>query len=96
MSNATSLRGVRLTWRGWAAFVALGIIWGLPYFFIKIAVQEVSPLLLAFSRVTLAALILMPIAWRRGALRSSGRHKMAICAFALVEFVIPFSVDLPR
>jgi drug/metabolite transporter (DMT)-like permease len=81
-----------LTWRGWAAFVALGIIWGLPYFFIKIAVQEVSPLLVAFSRVTLAALILMPIAWRRGALRSLGRHKMAICAFALVEFVIPFSV----
>jgi drug/metabolite transporter (DMT)-like permease len=72
--------------------VALGIIWGLPYFFIKIAVQEVSPLLLAFSRVALAALILMPIAWRRGALRSLGRHKMAICAFALVEFVIPFSV----
>jgi drug/metabolite transporter (DMT)-like permease len=72
--------------------VALGIIWGLPYFFIKIAVQEVSPLLLAFSRVALATLILMPIAWRRGALRSLGRHKMAICAFALAEFVIPFSV----
>ncbi len=28
------------------AFVALGIIWGLPYFFIKIAVQEVAPLLI--------------------------------------------------
>ncbi|HEY2145534.1 MAG TPA: DMT family transporter [Steroidobacteraceae bacterium] len=81
-----------MTWRGWTAFVALGIIWGLPYFFIKIAVQEVSPLLLAFCRVALAALILMPIAWRRGALRSLGRHKMVICAFALVEFVIPFSV----
>jgi drug/metabolite transporter (DMT)-like permease len=92
MSNATALRGVRLTWRGWTAFVALGIIWGLPYFFIKIAVQEVSPLFLAFSRVALATLILMPIAWRRGALRSLGRHKMAICAFALAEFVIPFSV----
>jgi drug/metabolite transporter (DMT)-like permease len=72
--------------------VALGIIWGLPYFFIKIAVQEVSPLLLAFSRVALATLILMPIAWRRGALRSLGRYKMPICAFALVEFVIPFSL----
>jgi hypothetical protein len=30
--------------------VALGIIWGLPYFFIKIALQEVPPLALAFSR----------------------------------------------
>jgi drug/metabolite transporter (DMT)-like permease len=73
------------------AFAALGIIWGLPYFFIKIAVQEVSPLLIAFSRVAIAAAILLPIAWRRGALRGSGKHKAAICAFALAEFAIPFS-----
>lgn len=81
-----------MTWRGWAAFVALGIIWGLPYFFIKIAVQEVSPFTLAFGRVALAAMILLPIAWRRGALRSLGTHKAAILAFGLVEFAIPFSL----
>ncbi|HZE43305.1 MAG TPA: EamA family transporter [Steroidobacteraceae bacterium] len=81
-----------MTWRGWAAFVALGVIWGLPYFFIKVAVQEVSPLILAFSRVALATLILMPIAWRRGALRSLARHKAPIIAFGVVEFAIPFSL----
>jgi drug/metabolite transporter (DMT)-like permease len=81
-----------VTWRGWTAFVALGIIWGLPYFFIKIAVQEVSPLLLACSRLVLATAILMPIAWRRGALRNLGKHKAAIFAFGLVEFAIPFSL----
>jgi drug/metabolite transporter (DMT)-like permease len=81
-----------VSWRGWMAFVALGIIWGLPYFFIKIAVQEVPPLMLAFSRLALATLILLPIAWHRGALRSLGSHKGAILAFALVEFAIPFSV----
>jgi drug/metabolite transporter (DMT)-like permease len=74
------------------AFVALGIIWGLPYFFIKLAVQEVSPVILAFSRVVLAAAILLPVAWRRGALQSLGNHKMAIVAFGLVEFAIPFSL----
>jgi len=81
-----------VTWRGWTAFVALGIIWGLPYFFIKVAGQELSPVILAFSRVSLATLILLPIAWRRGALRSLGKHKAAICAFGLVEFAIPFSL----
>jgi drug/metabolite transporter (DMT)-like permease len=81
-----------VTWRGWAAFAALGIIWGLPYFFIKVAVQEVSPLLLACSRLMLATAILMPVAWRRGALRKLGQHKAAIFAFALVEFAIPFSL----
>jgi drug/metabolite transporter (DMT)-like permease len=81
-----------VTWRGWTAFVALGIIWGLPYFFIKVAVQEVSPFALAFSRVLLATIILMPIAWRRGALRSLAKYRAAIIAFGLVEFAIPFSL----
>jgi drug/metabolite transporter (DMT)-like permease len=78
-------------WRGWMVFAALGLIWGLPYFFIKLAVQEVAPLLLAFCRVALAAAILLPIAWRRGSLRGLGAHKTAIVAFALAEFAIPFT-----
>jgi drug/metabolite transporter (DMT)-like permease len=81
-----------VSWRAWGAFAALGIIWGLPYFFIKLSVQELSPVVVAFGRVALATLILLPIAWRRGALRSLGEHKAAVCAFALAEFVIPFSV----
>jgi drug/metabolite transporter (DMT)-like permease len=81
-----------VSWRGWGAFAALGVIWGLPYFLIKISVQELSPVVVAFGRVILGASILLPIAWRRGALRSLGRHKAAISAFALAEFVIPFSV----
>lgn len=77
--------------RAWLAFGALGIIWGLPYLFIKIAVQEISPFDVAWGRITLAALILLPIAWRRGALRALVTHKAAVFAFALVEFAIPFS-----
>jgi len=78
-------------WRGWVVFAALGVIWGLPYFFIKLAVQEVSPFVLAFCRVALAAALLLPIAWRRGSLRSLRGHKSAILAFALVEFAVPFT-----
>jgi drug/metabolite transporter (DMT)-like permease len=70
--------------------VGLGITWGLPYFFIKIAVQEISPFDVAWGRITLAALILLPIAWRRGALRTLATHKAAVLAFSLVEFTIPF------
>lgn len=80
-----------MSWRAWGAFAALGVIWGVPYFFIKVSVQELSPVVVAFGRVTLGAIVLLPIAWRRGALRSLGRHKAAICAFALAEFVVPFS-----
>jgi drug/metabolite transporter (DMT)-like permease len=73
------------------AFVALGVIWGIPYFFIKLALQELSPAVVAFSRLVLATAVLLPIAWQRGALRSVRGHLWAIGAFALVEFVIPFT-----
>lgn len=81
-----------MSWRGWGAFAALGVIWGLPYFFIKISVQELSPVVVAFGRVMLGAAVLLPIAWRRDALKSLGRHTAAICALAMAEFVIPFCV----
>jgi drug/metabolite transporter (DMT)-like permease len=73
------------------AFAALGIIWGVPYFFIKLALQELSPVVIACGRVVLGALILLPIAWQRGALPAVMDHKLAVGAFALVEFVVPFS-----
>ncbi len=77
--------------RGWLAFAALGLIWGGPYFLIKLAVAEVSPLVVAFARLALAALVLLPLAWRRGAVRGIGAHAGAIIAFALIEFVVPFT-----
>jgi drug/metabolite transporter (DMT)-like permease len=80
-----------VSWRGWAAFWALGIIWGTPYFFIRIAVQELSPFIVAWGRLTIAALVLLPIAWYCGALRPLRTHLAPICAFALIEFVVPFS-----
>jgi drug/metabolite transporter (DMT)-like permease len=78
--------------RAWLAFICLGIFWGIPYLFIKLAVAELSPFDVAWGRITLAALILLPIAWRRGELRALATHKGAVCAFALVEFAIPFSL----
>jgi len=77
--------------RGWLAFAALGAIWGVPYFFIKLAVQEISPLVVAWSRLALAAAVLLPIALHRGALRGLWAHKGAIFAFAIIEFVVPFT-----
>jgi drug/metabolite transporter (DMT)-like permease len=73
------------------AFAALSIIWGIPYFFIKLAVAELSPLLVAFVRVGLAACVLVPIAWKRGTLPRLRTHGGALVAFALAEFAVPFA-----
>jgi drug/metabolite transporter (DMT)-like permease len=79
-----------VSFRAWAAFAALCVIWGIPYFLIKVAVVEVPPLLIAWCRVVLATAVLLPIAWQRGALGSLRGHTVALCAFALAEFAIPF------
>jgi drug/metabolite transporter (DMT)-like permease len=80
-----------MNWRVWLTFGALSVIWGVPYFFIRIAVQEVPPLVVAWGRITIAALILLPIAWRRGSLASLRGNWVAVCWFAVAEFVVPFS-----
>jgi len=77
-----------MTPRGWALFAAASVIWGVPYLFIKLAVEDLSPGFVAWSRVVLAAAILLPIAWRRGALR--GLPLRWLTAFALLEITIPF------
>ena len=81
-----------MTWRTWATFAALCAIWGLPYFFIKLALPELSPVCIAWGRITLAALVLVPIAWHRGVLQRAFEHKIAVATFAVVELVIPFSL----
>jgi len=73
-------------------FGMLCVFWGIPYFFIKLALVDVSPFCVAWSRITLGALILIPVAWHRGALRSTLRHPRAILAFAITELVVPFSL----
>ena len=81
-----------MTWRAWATFATLCAIWGLPYFFIKLALQDLSPVCIAWGRITLAAIVLVPIAWRRGSLQKAFAHKTAVTAFAVAELVIPFSL----
>lgn len=67
-----------MTWRAWTTFAILCVIWGVPYFFIKLALNELSPVCIAWGRITLAAVILVPIAWHRGVLRPALAHKAAV------------------
>jgi drug/metabolite transporter (DMT)-like permease len=80
-----------MTRRGLILFAAVSIVWGTPYLFIKVAVDDgVSPAFLSFFRVALAALVMLPIAWRRGALDGLRERWRAITAFAIFEIVLPF------
>jgi drug/metabolite transporter (DMT)-like permease len=79
--------------RAWFLFVAVAVVWGVPYFFIKVAVDEdVPPAFVAWSRVALGAVLLVPIALRRGALRGLGGRWPAILAYAACEIAVPFTL----
>ena len=69
----------------------MALVWGVPYLFIKLAVDGgLSPAFVAWARVTLAAVLLLPLAWRAGALRGLGARWRPLGAFAVVEIVVPF------
>jgi drug/metabolite transporter (DMT)-like permease len=76
--------------RGWILFLALGVIWGMPYLLIRIAVESIDPLVVAFGRTLIGALILLPVAMHRNALRPAFRRWRALLAFTLIEICGPW------
>jgi drug/metabolite transporter (DMT)-like permease len=76
--------------RAWALFASVSLIWGMPYLFIKIAVDEVSPSVVAWSRLAIAAAVLLPLAWKLGALRGLRERWQVITVFAAVEMAVPW------
>jgi drug/metabolite transporter (DMT)-like permease len=79
-----------MTRRGWVLFLALGVIWGTPYFLIKTAVREVSPALLVFIRTGGGALLLAPVAAVQGNLRPVLARWRPLVIFSAVEIAVPW------
>lgn len=75
---------------GWILFALMSVIWGLPYLMIKVAVGEVSPAVLVFSRTVIGALLLWPLAARWVKWDVLLRHWRPLVAFALLEIVGPW------
>lgn len=76
--------------RGWWMFLAMGLIWGIPYMLIKVAVDEFEPATIVLGRTIIAAAILLPIAAAKGYLRPLLPHWKAILAFTAIEICGPW------
>jgi drug/metabolite transporter (DMT)-like permease len=69
----------------------MSVVWGIPYLFIKVAVDGgMPPAFIAWVRVTLAAAILLALAERAGVLPSLRGKGRWLAVYALVEIVVPF------
>lgn len=76
--------------RAWALFVALCIIWGIPYLFTRIAVEEIPPQTLVFLRALPAAVLLAPLALRAGRLRLAFTHWRWVAVYTLAQVTLPW------
>ena len=81
-----------MTARGWFLFSLMGVVWGIPYLLIKVAVDApLSPSMVVFTRCALGAVLLMPFAIRQGGLPHTVRaHWRPMLAFACIEIIGPW------
>lgn len=79
-----------MTKRGWVLFAAMAVIWGVPYFLIRVAVKQIEPPVVVFGRTSLSATVLLVLAWRNGAIGPALRRWRPVLIFALVEMALPW------
>ncbi len=79
-----------MTRRGWLLFGTLSLCWGIPYLFIRIAVTELDPVVVAFGRTALGALLLLPFALRSRALAPLRAHWRWLLLYTGLEIVGPW------
>lgn len=76
--------------KGWLLFIAISIFWGIPYFFIKIAVLELDPIIVVFARIAIASAVLIPVALRSKALGPFRGQWPVLIVLACIHLAIPF------
>ena len=79
-----------MTRRGLILFLSLGVAWGIPYLFIKVAVGELEPAMVVLARSGLAALLLLPLALFRREVLPVLRRWKPMLAYTVVEIVLPW------
>ncbi|HET9051152.1 MAG TPA: DMT family transporter [Candidatus Dormibacteraeota bacterium] len=76
--------------RGQVLFATMCVVWGVPYLLIKVAVEDLQPVTLVALRTGAAALLLVPVAAQRGALRPLLRRWRTVLVYSVVEVALPW------
>src|SRR5687767_5408069 len=77
-----------MTRRTWTLFAVVCFLWGIPYVFIKVAVEELTPAQVVFARLVLAFAVLLPYAIRRGAFAGLLARRRWLLGYSVVELAI--------
>lgn len=74
----------------WGRFALLGFLWGTPYLFLKIAVEEIPTATLVFFRVLIGAIVLFPLALRTKNLPIARQYWPFVLLYAITELIGPW------
>ena len=78
--------------KGWGLFALVGVLWGVPYMFMKIAVAELATPVIVFSRLLIGALVLIPLALHQKTIKDALKYWPYIALYAVLEMVIPWTL----
>lgn len=76
--------------KGLILFLTVGLVWGIPYLFIKIAVQDFTAPTIVFVRTLIGTMVLIPMAISRQALVPALRRWKTVLAFSVLELIGPW------
>lgn len=68
----------------------MSVVWGIPYLLIKVAVRHLDPALIVEGRTAIAAVVLLPLAYRQRQLRPLLSAWKPLLAYTVVEMAIPW------
>ncbi len=75
---------------GWGRFALVGFLWGTPYLFIKVAVEEISPSTIIFFRVLIGAMVLLPLALMQKKIRIPRKYWHIVLIYTVAELIGPW------
>lgn len=76
--------------RGWTLFLAMAVIWGIPYLLIRVAVRQLDPGVMVLLRTAPASALLMPLVIAKRQIPVLIKNLRWIIIFAVIEFGIPW------
>ena len=79
-----------MTKRGWTLFLALSVIWGIPYLLIKVADEAFTPATLVFFRTAIGAVVMVPIAAHRHEIRPVLARWRILLLYTVIEIAVPW------
>lgn len=78
--------------RDWTLLLILAAIWGSSYLFIELGLEDLSAPMVVLGRIALGAAVVVPYAWRRGALRGLRGSLGVLTLIAAMQVAAPFTL----